>query len=66
MKDILVMVSELKKILFIRACMRLRNVVKQALKFFKVLHTLTAPIPYLLWSFLLKLKLSKFENKNNG
>ena len=43
--------------------MRLRNVVKQALKFFKVSHTLKAPIPYLLWSFVLKLKLSKFENK---
>ena len=46
--------------------MRLRNVVKQASKFFKVSHTLKAPIPYLLWSFVLKLKLSKFENKNNG
>lgn len=60
------MVRKLKKMLFIPACMRLRNVVEQALKFFKVLHSLKAPIPYLLQSFLLKLKLSKFQNENNG
>ena len=46
--------------------MRLRNVVKQALKFFKVSHTLKVPIPYLLWSFVLKLKLNSNHHAGNN